>query len=414
MRSSAIVVWAASTLVLLAVGRPPTVARLLPGAMPPSPTSLVSGGHTRVHESLRAIRAMAWWSPTIGFLATSQGVFRTLNGGNTWALWSPAVGGDQGAFDSLQAVGPNLLWATTMTQLYRINDGVPHVVYRGKRSPSLYPRPASLATVSRAKTFWLEDGTIYRVEVGTPARVRSASPPGPVRSMVWFGAVGFAATGPSVWITTDGGFQWRRVFTAPVSEAAGRWGPDLAANSPRSVWDVMSGEGGLGHYAYILFHTPNGGRTWQPMVDEAYMQSTGYPTVRKTVLPSTLAPGGIPGPITAVGAEGALFFAWNDSPDLKALRIIETHGTLLSLPSSRRPGAPQFGRSPVVQFSSPSTGWIAGGTTDGEAALLVTHNGGRTWRIWPIRVKAATRPTRSSHSSSPTGIRGASDGRQER
>jgi hypothetical protein len=176
----------------------------------------------------------------------------------------------------------------------------------------------------------------------------------------------------------------------------------------------MSGEGGLGHYAYILFHTPNGGRTWQPMVDEAYMQSTGYPTVRKTVLPSTLAPGGIPGPITAVGAEGALFFAWNDSPDLKALRIIETHGTLLSLPSSRRPGAPQFGRSPVVQFSSPSTGWIAGGTTDGEAALLVTHNGGRTWRIWPIRVKAATRPTRSSHSSSPTGIRGASDGRQER
>lgn len=154
----------------------------------------------------------------------------------------------------------------------------------------------------------------------------------------------------------------------------------------------MVGEGSAENWAYILWHSMNGGQTWTSIAFGAFSQSVSYPTVT-TGVAQALNRINNPGGIAAIRPSSFIFTGWNpDNGDGLALLDQQGHWTAITMPSTHTADVPMMpAATSLLQFPSPQDGWMAGTTPNGQGALLTTQNGGQTWAPWPF-LTATTQP----------------------
>jgi photosystem II stability/assembly factor-like uncharacterized protein len=115
-------------------------------------------------------------APSRLYVGTSQGIYRSLDGG---ASWNPAFPAGSGSPVSAIAVDPNdsmIVWALGTTGLTRSNDGgdhwtavAPEHFTSGKRALAVHPSRSGVVVVSDASGIWLSvDAGVNWQNVGGP------------------------------------------------------------------------------------------------------------------------------------------------------------------------------------------------------------------------------------------------------
>ncbi len=364
---------------------------------------------------------MAWWSAHVGWLATSDDIYRTTDGGHVWEPWYRASAQYQG----LVAAGPSTLWAATPHRVIELTGGL-----RAQRVASLNgldngaplgpssvsvlpgagaanqpamaggsgtvahaaalpvpPRPAVNHTeltdlvFPTAKTgYVLDRGTIKRIVTGSAPALSlvTRSPRGFVNSMAWPSvAVGYAAVGRDVYRTTDGGRRWARAFAAPVNRTAGPWIGWVAANSPQEAFLLLTGLGAAANSGYVLWQTQDGGAHWTAIAFDAYTQPLDAPAVTAGVA-QAVNQMMIVGVMAPVGTTGLVVVGDNLNTG-RLVGLVYAGGrwhsaTYAALSNPSAPVATSY-----LVFPTAAAGWLAGTRRSGAGALLQLVDGGRRW-----------------------------------
>ncbi len=173
---------------------------------------------------------------------------------------------------------------------------------------------------------------------------------------------GWALAGKAVLRTTDGGIHWRNV-TPP--------GHPLA---PRSVAQFFTASIAwigipLGGATTQLFHTSNGGQSWQQSTIQAgFLKQLTFIDAQHGWILAGYANGGGPAEIVSVLRTTDGGKTWQ--------------GISSALPADTTPlgHLPYGGQKSGIRFVNASTGWVTGTVMLTNLAwLYVTHDGGSTW-----------------------------------
>ncbi|WP_276356171.1 WD40/YVTN/BNR-like repeat-containing protein [Cohnella caldifontis] len=225
----------------------------------PPPVSKDLKGDTRTTGAVYAVR-MA--DPQTGWTGGDGWIARTTDGGKHWTVQL------RPQFRVLQifALNANKAWATLDigdkrgAKLIRTTDG-------GKTwtDAGVVPSYGFFHFVSDKEAF----SSRFRTTDG--GKTWTALPtPGKLAGEAYFhdAANGWAVTngtkGFSILRTTDGGQSWKTVFTRDsivlptdaIIRSAGK----------NDAWVELVGNAGMSQRSYSLFHTTDGGKTWQPVV----------------------------------------------------------------------------------------------------------------------------------------------------
>lgn len=196
--------------------------------------------------------------------------------------------------------------------------------------------------------------------------------------MVWLSATdGYATVGKTVWRTTSGGREWTLAFNAPVIGT--HWTSQIVANSPESVWFLVSGGvSGMSQIGYVLWHGTQS--RWTAIADESYWAPTGYPSVHPSAHPGVSSPIMQPGSLVAMGENSLYFTGWNSNSTSHWVVFTNQVGHWKSDIIPITSTTPAFFMPPsALSFSSSTTGFLAGQSEMGHGSMMETTNGGDTW-----------------------------------
>ncbi|MFC4100528.1 WD40/YVTN/BNR-like repeat-containing protein [Paenibacillus xanthanilyticus] len=216
-----------------------------------------------------------------------------------------------------------------------------------------------------------DSGAYYTADAGakwsklpTPPNTRGAQFFSPKEG--W--AVALVPGGYQVKRTTDGGRTWTTRLTA--ASAAGAGGAVYGANS-RDVWILLYGGSGMSQTSYSLFHTKDGGASWEQVVSNA-----------------TAGGGPAPGPVAKAGKLPGPPGRPSDlaTPDPRAAYLLTGSGAMDNLSLGRtqnggktwRNSAAVPGFEGKLSFPSAKSGWLAVTSLTGSA-VYATRDGGATW-----------------------------------
>jgi photosystem II stability/assembly factor-like uncharacterized protein len=306
-------------------------------------------------------------SDTVGYVGGQGAILKSTDGGQTWAKLYTCPDN----VVSVDAVDDANVWAATGDYLLHSTDGcsfqgVDPAITAGRDGKGI----SAIDFVSLDQGYILADGVIWRLTNGRD--VQRATPPGRVDSMSFVDPNhGFAAGANTVYKTSDGGSTWARVFAAPV-ESPSYWRALIRAGSAENAClMVYGGDAGAGHVGYVVFHTKDG-KHFVPVIDEAYIGQTDYPTVHLDNSRNLVIR---PGTITVHGDRDAFFVGFGGA-DLFLIRTVDNGKNFTSFDiGSQGDTLTDTGLPVSLSFADTMHGWLVGTNNNGQGVILHTTDG---------------------------------------
>ncbi len=313
-----------------------------------------------------ALDAVDLVSDTVGYVGGQGLILKSADGGQTWTKLY-ASPDNVVSVDAVDAVN---VWAATGDYLLRSTDGhsfrrVDPAINAGQNGKGI----SAIDFVNSDQGFILANGVIWRLTNG--ANVQPATPPGRVDSLSFVDQnTGFATVANVVFKTSDGGESWARIFTAPVA-GPDAWQAVIGAGSATNAWFLAyGGDAGLGHDAYVVFHTTDGNR-FTPAMDEGYMSPTAYPTIH---LDYSQNIGDRPGPFTVRGDQDAFFMGWS-AVQFLLTRTVDNGKSFTSTDIAAHLDTLPDSGSPIgISFADATHGWLVG-SQNRQGIILYTTDG---------------------------------------
>ena len=263
-------------------------------------------------------------------LSPDGAMYRTTDG----AHWTPIEPRPNPPIADLDVFSPDLLWAI----------GV---------SPATGPAPAQqTGNVMRSDNggaTWSVVGThtMWSVCFDTPTD-------------------GIGAESKQIFRTGDGGRTWSVIATLPINDDGPFWYPTVACPNGTNVrLQIVEPNAALGHAPYLVYRTNDAGRTWSLEYREGYTLGTTTP-------PNTPQLGTYPSIFGAFAGGRTWFITCTPPVDTQEFRLLGPTGETLA-------------RGPVPIGGCARSGQVIDQThvvavSGGSASLVLTDNGGGTWR----------------------------------
>jgi hypothetical protein len=339
------------------------------------------------------LNAVQFVSASVGWVAGSDRILHTTDGGRHWVIQFRASEAAQlGTVDFVDASDG---WVTGASEVLATTDAGAH--WRSLPEPSRTIRTvhfvspdvgfavagASLPNADALGGSQHGDVLLRTTDAGqTWGPV--ATPPG-VQSVCfsdsqrgWLGADG------NIYGTVNGGRSWNLAVRGPIAAGGGPGYHALAeleCAGSGAGWAELNGPGvALSHMAQIGYHTD--GSTWRPIFTEQYTASPGL----RARVPAA-SPGVYPGPFSAISADQAVFIGWCPpcsapaSPRLlgPAPMDIALHAGAVLL---RRGRIGLLSQATGAAFVTASEGWVTGIREGLRSVSVIMHtaDGGRSWR----------------------------------
>jgi photosystem II stability/assembly factor-like uncharacterized protein len=360
----------------IAAAAAPTTVAVDPARKDPSPSPQPQGSTTLPLGRVGPLEAVQAIGTQVAFAVGKGTILTTSDGGRSWVrVWR----GAQDLHD-LDFVGASTGWALGDGILLGTVDGGRH--WRQLGRPTM--RPLRSVHFSSPSEGWgvagpdlpggrrLPATTLVHTRDG--GRTWSAmAAPAPPQSVCFSSANdGWLASRTGVWRSTDGGRSWgpRPNFTLPLTTYTYAPSAVLQCAAPDAAWVRFdSGEGAAGSSPYALYATGDAGAHWRAVL--AVYGEPGVPG----------APGSYPGPFSVIDPRRAFLLSPTPAADSTGAVLISQGGSRLQ----GRPGIPRTRLStdsePMsVSFASATRGWVVGAGADGRGVILVTVDGGRSWR----------------------------------
>jgi photosystem II stability/assembly factor-like uncharacterized protein len=301
-----------------------------------------SDGGTTWQRQLNAGRITRIWSfdaTHASAVAADSSLFRTADGSH-WV----GVLGLAAAFTEVRFVTASAGWATTVIL---------------STSPPLTGVGSVHATT--------DGGATWR-----PVNTRS------IWSICFFDETdGIGAAGKQIFATTDAGRTWSPLATLEINDD-GPWFPSLFC-ADRSAMRVQVTEPkvGLGHAAYVVLRSVDGGKTWKQEYREGYTLGIGEPTVPGL--------GSYPAIIGTLPAARTWIVTCTPAMDTQEFLVLDAAGRVM-----KNEKAPFVSCARDATFVDEEHGWAiatdytavnAGGTSRN---VLLRTTDARTWsRVYP-------------------------------
>jgi len=363
-----------------------------PSTSPPAPpTTSAATGQTPTSTTLPLgtvgeLHAIQFVSATQGWAAGKAAILATSDGGQHWGR---QYGGNANllAIDFVDSRHGWALGSDPTPTLLATSDGGQHWRTLGEPSGGALVKvhfdTATHGVGVAAKASSTQDTRLVITGDGgatwTWLPGPSGAGAGAVVSDVCFSRAGdgwlvtSTTTTATIWRSTGPGptLAWHRSrpFTAggdPVT------GVHLQCAGPGSVWVQFAGGGATGHLAYVLLNTRDGGSTWKAVLVNQFTWGSLYPGVPD-------GPGSYPGPFSAVSPTTA--FVLGSTPpvgDFLAGMLVTSGAT--PGPASKVPALSAMRTPQGVSFVSSTAGWVAGVDNKGHGVILVTTDGGQSWK----------------------------------
>ncbi len=328
--------------------------------------------------------AVQMLSPTVSLAGGLGVILRSTNDGRGWQPVDYPAGNVQG-FDQVNAT---TVFAVANRGLYESqNAGATW------RTVNTHTHFSQVVFVNGRRGFGLEIGPNSMAAgpvlvTGDGGRTWSAASPGfTALSMCFTSAqTGFAlgappsfSQGPSapgtLYATHDGGKTWQTLQTVP-----GNWGSGELHCAGSGVWVQLYGQAGMSQESYAIFHSVNGGETWQAVAAASTAGGGPAPGNPKS---AAQAPGSSPQTMAAVGSQFAYVLGSCDA--------CGSGGTVLpgwtqdggqSFTASTTPIAGLSPASPIaVSFATQAVGMIVSHPNQGLSVVLTTKDSGQTWQV---------------------------------
>lgn len=278
--------------------------------------------HSLWHPAAVAVSRVQFLNPQVGWIDTNVGFFKTADGGQHWEPYPP--GAPAGAQDGPVFISPETAFAWRDRELLRGTDA-------GRTwQPVALPLPGGLSA---------RDGGGIAFAGPQHAWV---SLPNPCRSTYCPDLLFTSSDGGSTWIRLEPGL--------PIEGAM------LAFADPRSGAAV-------GRARYRLFRTRDGGRTW---IYDEFPRALTIDSLSYAGAPDQLWLAGTLSQADPGRSEGVVLHSADGGERWAVFRATELHPA-------------------QIQFTTPDQGWLVANWSEGGAgSLLVTRDGGHTWRqVWP-------------------------------
>jgi len=367
-------------------------------------------------SSLPNLQAVAFATPDNGWLATSDSILGTSDGGTHFHVEYRG----SGTFSYIKPLNPRVVFAWGATQIARTTDGGLHWrIIKAPPGPSIAHAVylVSLNFVSPQTGFALV-GNTYN-QPANPAKLyitRSAGaswntlPPIPRDAF----AAGFAnaqdgflitgSTHGGFFRTTDGGLHWTQ-SAQRLPDWFNLAAATLYVTGPDSAYAQVIGQGGMSQSSSSLFRTQNGIH-WTPVLAVPTGGGGPAPGVGPYLYGNTVSssphtaksPQGVPlgpgydaGPVAVVNQNLVRVAGGMEATGIGVARIAGTNDagahwrTYPIVPGAN--GIPVFDN---LSFVNANDGWLLM-TQNSRAVLLRTTSGGATWHqtypaptVWPV------------------------------
>jgi photosystem II stability/assembly factor-like uncharacterized protein len=341
-----------------------------PEPAPAPPTTTIPLGHVERLDAVQVVGSRTVWAVGKGTILT------TSDGGRTWVrVWRGAQELDQVDFVSAStgwALGDHLLLGTV--------DGGQHWRQLGQ------PRAGRLRQVhfaSPTQGWGVAGGADQHDERSIPATTlvhtsdggrtwTALAAPAPPQSVCFTApGDGWLASDRRVWRSGDGGRSWgsRPSFTLPVLANEPPFFAGLQCARPGAAWVRFdSNDHYAGHSPYALYTSGDGGAHWRGVLSTL----GAVLTVR---LPE--GPGSYPGPFSVIDPRRAFLLSPTPAAETTgAVQISQGGSQLQRLPDIK--GTTLF-MPHSASFASATLGWAVGANLAGQAVLVATSDGGRSW-----------------------------------
>jgi photosystem II stability/assembly factor-like uncharacterized protein len=353
---------------------PPTTTATLtpnpPAGGPTGPTTTLALGHI---DRLHAVQAIG----TTSAVAVGKGVIlATSNSGRRWArIWH----GPQ-ELHQVDFVTARTGWALGQGILLGTVDGGQHWRQLGQ------PRVGRLRQVHFASPVqgWgvaggadqhdersVQATTLVHTSDGGRTWSALAAPAPPQSVCFTAPGDGWLASDRRVWRSGDGGRSWgsRPSFTLPVLASEPPFFAELQCARPGAAWVRFdSNDHYAGHGPYALYTSGDGGAHWRGVLSTL----GAVLTVR---LPE--GPGSYPGPFSVIDPQRAFLLSPTPAAETTgAVQISQGGNQLQRLPDIK--GTTLF-MPHSASFASATRGWAVGANLAGQAVLVATTDGGRSW-----------------------------------
>ncbi len=270
----------------------------------------------------KSLTGVSFSSKKIGFVSSKDNIYKTTDGGETWAkvyMSKDPILGIEAQYQP--AVKEESVVAFTKGYLIDSSDGTHFkmMIVPANNENETGSNIEGTALLNNGLYGILNGGVVWKVngESGSFYRTTLLSKVSSLTS-TWGKngmAIGYAVSGTSVYQSTDSQ-HWNKVFTAPIH---GRhpWKSTIQASGVHVAVLFYGGDSSKSGTAYILYESNDNGKTWKVMLTEPDFASDykGSKPLDKTIA------GQIPGSFT-MDAKGDVFITGVD--------MVEGHISILT------------------------------------------------------------------------------------
>lgn len=248
---------------------------------PGNPTPMTVNPSTRssAQQNSSSLTAVSFATDKIGFVGSTIGILRTLDGGKTWGYVyksprSEPILGLQATTETVN--GKQYIYVVAWTKDYMLTsvDGraPSRVHFDGSARPGLGNAPiVDVSLLPNDFIYFVSRGVVWTSDgMGSGWLKRT-----PLVHVTSVAAVDdstcYAVTENGlVYKTTDGGLHWNKVLSAPIKNGEQPWKTEIQAHGNHVAVLFYGAGAGMNQEAYILYDSNNAGMTWNSVVDEGY------------------------------------------------------------------------------------------------------------------------------------------------